>query len=163
MPGNLGDLCWKYDNATLSLNGKTVELVKDDGGSGWHPRYDDGSKVEQILGGNNPAHGGEYWKVTTLDGTQYFFGLNQLPGWTTGNDTNSVYTVPVYGPGSGDPCNDSPDHWCNQAWKWNLDMVQDPHGNVETFFYSLRPTTTPATLRPAPATAPPPSTCGVAT
>ena len=47
-------------------------------------------------------------RITKTDGTQYFFGLNRLPGWASGNantpETSSVFTVPVYGNNSGEPC-----------------------------------------------------------
>lgn len=55
----------------------------------------------------------EYWKVTDASGIQYFFGKHRMPGWsdkgttaTTVDDpvTNSVWTVPVFGDDSGEPC-----------------------------------------------------------
>ncbi len=50
----------------------------------------------------NGDNDNEYWKVTTVDGTQYFFGYHQLPGWVSPNPvTNSVFTAPVYGNNAG--------------------------------------------------------------
>ncbi|MGW5879914.1 RHS repeat-associated core domain-containing protein [Nocardiopsis terrae] len=132
-----GDLCWNTDNVTLSMTGHSGALIKDDDGS-YRLSNDDGTRVERLTGADNGAHDGEYWKVTTPDGTQYFFGRNRLPGWSSGDpETESAQTLPVYAPESGQPCYDSDfaDSWCQQANKWNLDYVVDVHGNVMTFYY----------------------------
>ncbi|WP_062352943.1 hypothetical protein [Herbidospora yilanensis] len=119
-----GDLCWAYDNATVTLACKASELIRDDG-----------TKVEKLTSTTNGDNDGEHWKLTTIDGTQYFFGLNRLPGWTSGKpETASAWTVPVYGDDSGEPCNAQ--DWCRQAWRWNLDYVVDPNGNAATYWYS---------------------------
>ncbi|MFG2054536.1 RHS repeat-associated core domain-containing protein [Micromonospora sp. NPDC048930] len=136
-----GDQCWRSDNATMSLNGRGGELVFQ-AGKGWHSRGEDGSKIEKLTGAANgdagdPAYGdvGEYWKVTTTDGTQYFFGLHNLPGETSG--TNSTLTVPVFGNHTGEPCHKSTftGSDCVQAWRWNLDYVVDVRGNTMSFWY----------------------------
>jgi RHS repeat-associated protein len=135
------DLCWKYDNASLVLNGRAAELVRDDASGAWRLSNDDGSRVEKLT---NPVANGdsdrEYWRVTGIDGTQYVFGLHQLPGWSTGKPvTNSVWTVPVAGDDAGEPCHSGSGFsasFCTQAWRWNLDYVVDPHGNVMTAWYS---------------------------
>ncbi|WP_432120027.1 RHS repeat-associated core domain-containing protein [Streptomyces sp. bgisy032] len=134
-----GDQCWAYDNATLALAGGTSgELVKDDTTGQWRLANDDNSKIERLTGTTNGDDNGEYWKLTTTDGTQYFFGQNRLPGFAAGNEeTGSAWTVPVYGDDSGEPCYKAAfaDAYCSQAWRWNLDHVIDPHGNVMSFFY----------------------------
>ncbi|MGW1228320.1 polymorphic toxin-type HINT domain-containing protein [Streptomyces sp. NPDC002530] len=134
-----GDQCWGFDNATLSLAGGTSgELIKDDTTGEWHVSSDDFAKVEKLTGATNNDNDGEYWKVTTADGTQYFFGRNRLPGFASGNETtNSAWTVPVYGDDSGEPCYKATlaDAFCDQAWRWNLDYVVDPHGNTMAYFY----------------------------
>ncbi|ALG10714.1 hypothetical protein AOZ06_30880 [Kibdelosporangium phytohabitans] len=133
-----GDLCWRTDNAILSLNGSGGELVRDDATGAWRLRSDDGSKIERVSGKDNGDDNGESWKVTGKDGTQYFFGLNKLPGWSTGKQTtNSAWTVPVAGNHSGEPCHKSAfdTSFCQQAWRWNLDYVVDVHGNTMSYFY----------------------------
>lgn len=138
-----GEQCWAFENATIMLNGSSGELVKDDTTGKWHLSSDDGSKVERLTGAVNGDDGsaddkGEHWKVTTSDGTEYFFGLNRLPGWATGNEeTNSVWTAPIFGDDSGEPCYNATftSANCQQAWRWSLDYVRDTHGNVMSYFY----------------------------
>ena len=135
-----GDQCWGTDNATISLAGGTSgELIKDDTTGEWRVSGDDNVKVEHLTGSANQDNNGEYWKVTNTDGTEYYFGLHHLPGWTSGHEvTNSTWTVPVYGDDSGEPCYNSTfaDAYCTQAWRWNLDYVKDPHSNAMSFFYA---------------------------
>lgn len=158
-----GDLCWKYANATLVLNGKAVELVNpcadkaacdtaalsQASGGSWKVKNEDGSRIEHLTGATgNGDDNTEYWKVTDASGIQYFFGKHQMPGWsnkgttdTTDDDpvTNSVWTVPVFGDDSGEPCYKSTgfaDSSCSQAWRWNLDYVVDTHDNASTYWYT---------------------------
>jgi RHS repeat-associated protein len=128
------DLCWGPDNLTLSLNGHTDTLVRDDTTHGWHLRNDDGSTVEQVSNMVNGTSRHEAFKVTTQDGTQYLFGSEQLPGWANATDptpTGSTWTVPVFGNDSGEPCPAG----CVQGYRWNLDYVQDRHGNAIGYYY----------------------------
>jgi RHS repeat-associated protein len=140
-PTETGDLCWVSGNATMSLNGRAVELV-DDGGGRYRPVGDDGSRIERLTntGLGNGDNNGEYWKVTTVDGMQYFFGRHRRPAYPTDTAaTNSTWTAPVYGNHPGEPCYQSGDFSgsrCTQAWRWNLDYVIDPHGNSMTLFYA---------------------------
>ncbi|MFD8614646.1 polymorphic toxin-type HINT domain-containing protein [Streptomyces sp. NPDC059631] len=134
------DECWANDNATLVLGGKSSPLIKDKTGT-WHPKTDDGERVVRSTGAVNGDDDGEYWTVTTPDGTQYVFGKNHLPGWTTGAaETNSTWTVPVFGDDSGEPGYDKATAFSGraltQAWRWNLDYVVDPHGNAMSYWYS---------------------------
>ncbi|MFH8836309.1 RHS repeat-associated core domain-containing protein [Streptomyces sp. NPDC017868] len=137
-----GDLCWKSENATLSLNGSSNELVWDAAKSIWKLESDDGSRIERVYDSqpnNSGDEDSEYWKVTSLDGTQYWFGKNRLPGWTTGKtETNSVFTVPVYGNHTGEPghADDYASSAEQQGWRWNLDYVVDPHGNAMALYYT---------------------------
>ncbi|WP_238442273.1 RHS repeat domain-containing protein [Streptomyces pratensis] len=157
-----GDQCWKYANATLVLNGKAVELVNtcadkaacdtaalsEASGGSWKTKTEDGTRVQHLTGATaNGDNNTEYWKVTDASGTHYFFGKHRMPGWSdkgttdTADDdpvTNSVWTAPVFGDDSGEPCYKSTgfaDSSCNQAWRWNLDYVEDTHGNASTYWY----------------------------
>lgn len=158
-----GDLCWKYANATLVLNGKAVELVNsctdkaacdtaalsEASGGSWKVKNEDGTRVEHLTGATgNGDNNSEYWKVTDASGIQYVFGKHRMPGWsnkgTTETDdddpgTYSVWTVPVFGDDPGEPCHKSTgfsDSSCYQAWRWNLDYVVDTHNNASTYWYS---------------------------
>ncbi|MFF8616009.1 RHS repeat-associated core domain-containing protein [Streptomyces sp. NPDC015350] len=143
------DQCWKYENASLVLNGKATELVKDDAKGVWHLKNDDASQVTHETGADNGDGGddivdgkgdgkGEYWKVVTGDGTTYTFGLNKLPGAGT-ERTNSVWTIPVFGDDAGEPGHSADTGFSGrakaQAWRWNLDLVTDIHGNASTYWY----------------------------
>ncbi|MCC0098955.1 hypothetical protein K7B10_30100 [Streptomyces flavotricini] len=134
----VGDLCWFNDNVTLSLGGKSSELVYEQG-KGWHPATDSGEKVEKLTGANNGDNDGEHWKITTTDGTQYFFGLNRLPGWKDASTptTNSAWTVPVFGNQAGEPCYNASfaSGWCQQAWRWQLDYVVAPGGDAMAYYW----------------------------
>ncbi|MEU3657941.1 RHS repeat-associated core domain-containing protein [Streptomyces sp. NPDC032161] len=135
-----GDLCWGSDNAVLSLGGKSGELVKDDKTGLWKLANDDGTKVERLTdtARANGDNDGEYWRVTDVNGVQYHFGYNRLPGWTEGKaTTDSTWTVPVYGNQSGEPCHKSAfaDSWCQQGWRWNLDYVVTPHGDAMAYYW----------------------------
>ncbi|MEV7601815.1 RHS repeat-associated core domain-containing protein [Kitasatospora sp. NPDC089797] len=156
VPGS-GDQCWGGPNLTLSLGGHSGELVPDDkscvGGTAsdeqskctWRLKQDDGTKVEFLTGANNGTWNGSYLKVTeTASGTAYYFGLNQIPAVNgspsrTGPESKSTWTVPVYSPNAGDPCYGAAKgkgSWCQMAWRWNLDYVVDPHGNLTTYSYT---------------------------
>ncbi|MFF5492568.1 RHS repeat-associated core domain-containing protein [Streptomyces aquilus] len=131
------DQCWKYDNASLVLNGKSTELVKDDTSGEWRLKDDDASTVTHSTDADNGDNDGEYWTVVTGDGKKYVFGRNKLSG--AGDErTNSVWTVPVFGDDSGEPCYDATfaSAYCTQAWRWNLDYVEDTHGNAMTYWYT---------------------------
>ncbi|MDX3387587.1 RHS repeat-associated core domain-containing protein [Streptomyces niveiscabiei] len=138
------DLCWKYENASLVLNGKATELVKDDTSGGWRLKNDDASTVTHSVGADNGDDGGtldkgEYWTVTTGEGTKYVFGLNKLDGAAAADRTNSVWTAPVFGDDAGEPGFTSGDTFAErgkkQAWRWNLDYVEDTHGNAMSYWY----------------------------
>ncbi|GGZ37627.1 hypothetical protein GCM10010343_75800 [Streptomyces avidinii] len=134
----VGDQCWFNDNATLSLGGKSTELVYEQG-KGWHPASDSGEKVEKLTGAANGDNDGEHWKITTTDGTQYFFGLNRLPGWKDDSTptTNSAWTAPVFGNQTGEPCYKASfaSAWCKQAWRWQLDYVVTPGGDAMAYYW----------------------------
>ncbi|MEU5633882.1 RHS repeat-associated core domain-containing protein [Streptomyces rishiriensis] len=135
------DECWSddADALTLSLNGASNTLVHDGASNTWRPQGDNGEKIEIKTDTVNGDNDNEYFVVTTADGTKYYFGLNRLPGWTSGNaSTNSVYTAPVYGNDANEPCHASTfaASWCQQGYRWNLDYVVDPHGNALSYWYT---------------------------
>src|SRR5262249_35819702 len=86
--------------------------------------------------------------VVERDGTSYSFGRNELPGWVAGKPTtNSVDSVPVYSahPSDGaaqeptDPCYKAAGFTssvCTMAYRWNLDYVNDAHGNAMSYYYA---------------------------
>ncbi|MFD7838268.1 ricin-type beta-trefoil lectin domain protein [Streptomyces sp. NPDC059761] len=130
-----GDLCWSGDSVVLSVDGSTTELVHDAASGKWVPESDDGSRIELKTGSGNGAKDGEYWVVTTRDGTRYHYGRHSVGTHGDGTPltvTDSVFTVPVFGNHPDEPCyqpayeNSS----CTQAWRWNLDYVEDIHGNA---------------------------------
>ncbi len=142
-----GDMCFAGDSLTVSVAGKSGSMVlasKDANGEVWRMRGDDGSVIERLSGAANGDDGlvtadkGEYWRMTTPEGTKYYFGLNRLPGWTSGKDeTKSAWTMPAYGNNAGEQCNKAAfaDSWCQQAYQWNLDYVVDRFGNTMSLFY----------------------------
>ncbi|MFE7930345.1 ricin-type beta-trefoil lectin domain protein [Streptomyces sp. NPDC057456] len=144
-----GDQCWGSYNAVLSLNGTTTELVRDDTTKQWKSARGDNMRIELldaadykritgIDGSNNGDDNGEFWRVTTDDNTQYYFGLNRLPGWTSGKpETKSVLSVPVAGNHDTDPCYKPAfkDSFCDQGWRFQLDYVVDTTGSAMTLWW----------------------------
>jgi RHS repeat-associated protein len=143
--GSTPDLCWFSDNATMVFNGRSVRLVKDATTGVWHASADDdGLKIEYLtksLAGNYPGNNyttiGEYWRVTDLSGTQYYFGVGKRYVGDTGQ-TYGALPVPVYGNNSGEPCYNATfaNAWCWPGYRWNLDYVVDTRGNSMTYVYS---------------------------
>ncbi|WP_329134559.1 polymorphic toxin-type HINT domain-containing protein [Streptomyces sp. NBC_01476] len=134
------DNCWSDSNTlTMSLAGQSSTLIKDDTTGDWHPQDDANERIQYETGAVNGAQNGEYWVVTTDDGTQYYFGRNQLPGYASGDTaTNSVWTEPVYATKSGQPCYNATfaNSWCQQAYRWNLDYVVDAHQDAVSYYYT---------------------------
>jgi RHS repeat-associated protein len=140
------DQCWFNDNATMSFNGASTELVKDaatDSGPAdtnvrYHGAADDGSRIEQVKGVANGDDDKTYWRVTTVDGTQYYFGRGTTDGGSSsGAETNSAWTVPVYSNHPDEPGynKDFAESRVKRAWRWNLDYAVDPNKNTITYFY----------------------------
>ncbi len=128
-----GDLCLTGDNYVLALNGVSSPLVKDASGL-YHPQSDPRWKIQKLTNGptGHPDTHKEYWLVTTPDGVKYRFGGEIDPDKTTNNDQDSAFFTPVY----DSTCSSVSAYWvCNKAWKWNLDRIEDPNGNVVAFYY----------------------------
>ena len=125
---NLGDLCAMLPSnsgatwpLTLSLNGTQTAMVPSS--SGWRAEADAGATLAFTSG---------YWVMTQRDGTKYYFGRNQLPGYSSGDaQTSSQWTVPLWHPavfGGGT--------WSAGPWRWMLDYATDRHGNAIAYFYT---------------------------
>lgn len=129
------DLCWMTDNATISLAGVSGPLLPVNAAhTRWRAQSDPGWRIERLTGSpHTTVHEGQYWKVTGPDGTQYYFGYGQMPG----RATNSTLAVRVVADNPGEPCRAAGDQIgaCDQAWRWYLDRVIDPDGNVQSLRY----------------------------
>ncbi|MFK4122915.1 RHS repeat-associated core domain-containing protein [Streptomyces longwoodensis] len=140
-PKNDGDQCWAGQVLTLSLNGKSTDIVYDDATKTFHSKDDSATTViHDLTGASNDTKNGEYFKVTE-GGVQYFFGRNRLPGWSSGKDeTKSVWNEPVYRAHGGvTECPDSTDFAstaCTLGYRFNLDYVVDTHGNATAWYYT---------------------------
>lgn len=132
------DLCWHSNNATISLNGTSSELIPTSTSGEWRLQDDPNWRVQHLTGApNDDADNHEYWIVTTPDGVQYWFGYGQEPD--SHNPTNSAWTVPVYANNSGEPCynaNVDLSYCAQQAWRWNLDRIVDPNDNLTSIFWT---------------------------
>ena len=129
------DLCWMTDNATISLGGVSGSLIPVNAAhTEWRVQSDPGWKIERLTGAPyTTIHQGQYWRATGPDGTQYFFGYGHMPG----QRTNSILAVNVIADNVGEPCDvPGPDlEQCDQGWRWYLDRVVDPDGNVQSLVY----------------------------
>ena len=136
--GSLGP-CWRYDNYQMSLAGHSGELVPTVVAGIWKLANDDGTRVQLLTDGTG-SFGGERWKVTTRDGTQYWFGMTRLPGWVSGKpETNSILTTSIWANHSDEPCFSSASFYASRcdgiAYRWQLDHVVDLHGNSMSLLY----------------------------
>ncbi|MFI7601214.1 polymorphic toxin-type HINT domain-containing protein [Actinoplanes sp. NPDC049681] len=139
-PEHSGDLCWAGQILTLSLNGESTPIVYDDKTHTFHSQNDSSTtQIDNLFTATNGTKNNEYFRVTQ-NGTQYYFGLNRLPGWTTGaEETNSVQTVPVYKGHKGvDACPDGSfaDTSCKLGYRFNLDYAVDRNGNAMAYYYN---------------------------
>ncbi|PKW26611.1 RHS repeat-associated protein [Phycicoccus duodecadis] len=138
--GSTPDLCWPDagESLRLSLGGQSARLVRDpaatpvnSGALVYRLQDDPGWKVEKLSGGtvNNGDNDRERFAVYTPDGTTYWFGQNAA--------SDATWTVPVFGEASGEPCHQSTfaTSWCQQGWRWNLDIVVDRNGNYTRYYY----------------------------
>ncbi|MFJ9936681.1 polymorphic toxin-type HINT domain-containing protein [Streptomyces virginiae] len=135
-----GDECWAGDILSLSMAGHAGQIVRDDTTCVYRLQGDDGTKIERLTDQRNSAWKGEAFKVTTTDGTQYYFGANRLPGGDgTDPQADSVSTVPVYFNSGQDKClgaaTPANGTWHQLGRQWNLDYVVDPHQNLISYRY----------------------------
>lgn len=137
-----GDLCWytdpqvtneaPWDNAVLSLAGHSGVLVRQSANL-WRLQGDDGTRVEKL----GTVDSGESWRVTTSDGTQYYFGKGAADGG--GAATNARWSVPVAGNHAGEPGYSATfaNSFKSAPWRWNLDYVVSVTGQTITYRYAV--------------------------
>lgn len=141
---NASDLCWytdskktnnePWDNAFVNMAGHVGELVRVGSTDQWRLEVDDGTRVAKI---GTIASNNEYWRVTTPDGTQYFFGKGKADN-SSAAATNSKWSVPVAGNHTNEPGRKSAfaDSFVSRPWRWNLDYVVSPTGGTMTYYYA---------------------------
>ncbi|MGW2525033.1 RHS repeat-associated core domain-containing protein [Streptomyces sp. NPDC001617] len=134
------DECYDGPILTMSLNGSSVSIVYDKDTSTYKLSDDDGATVTKVTGSSNGSgtYDTSYWVITERDGSKFYFGRNELPGWASGNDTtNSVDSERVYAAHSGDPCYNSTatSSYCTMAYKWHLDYVTTATGDAMAYYY----------------------------
>jgi len=145
-PESTQDECYNGPILTLSLNGSSTPLVCSSpfsytSSSTCVPSDDDGAVVRHVVdsGNGSGTKFTDYWTVTERDGTTYYFGRNELPGWSSGDQaTDSVDSMPVFSAHSGDPCYSSAgfsSSVCTMAYRWNMDYVTDVNGNAMAYYY----------------------------
>ena len=133
------DACWRLNNARIFWDGRSTEIILGDDGV-WRLADDDRSKVELLSDTGSDItlnwHN-ERWRLTTTDGTQYYFGQSLVPGTTV--RTNSVLGQRVVSNHTGEPCfttSSLSESNCAMAYRWYLDYVVDAHGNSMLFYYT---------------------------
>ncbi|WP_405639050.1 RHS repeat-associated core domain-containing protein [Streptomyces sp. NBC_00019] len=138
---SIGDLCWDSPNTAgeadgavyvINLNGVSSTLVQDNTGTGsYHLQNDPGWRVQHLTGGHGADD--EYWVISTQDGKRYYFGWGRSE--RTSATTSSVFTVPVVGNNTGEPCHAQFPVPCTQAWRWSLDRTIDANEVESAYFY----------------------------
>jgi hypothetical protein len=70
------DLCWvSASPVSVVLDGVSSRLFRHDADGSWRAEDDSaGWRVERLTGLGNGARDGEAFRITTADGTQYWFG-----------------------------------------------------------------------------------------
>ncbi|MFC1435235.1 RHS repeat domain-containing protein [Streptacidiphilus sp. N1-3] len=140
-PTVTNDQCYDGAVLTLSLNGVSTALVQDSAGH-LKTANDNGDIVNHVTGAanSNGSYNTDYYTVTDRSGTVFSFGLNHLPGWTSGKAaTNSVDTEPVYSSHKGDPCYNAAGFTssvCTMGYRYNLDYVKDVNGAAMSYYYN---------------------------
>ncbi|MFD3582870.1 polymorphic toxin-type HINT domain-containing protein [Streptomyces sp. NPDC058683] len=134
------DECYDGPVLTMSLNGSSTSIVYDKDTSTYKLADDNGETVTKVTGSSNGSgtYDTSYWVITERDGTKYYFGRNELPGWASGNDTtNSVDSERVYAAHSSDPCYNSTatSSYCTMAYKWHLDYATTATGAAMAYYY----------------------------
>lgn len=138
---------------TMSFGPHGGQLVHDDSDtSNTHYKLpaDDGTQIDELTGSiNNGSDTGEFYRVRMPDGSTAYFGADQFPadaGGTAGSgvETGSAWSEPVFNDPNKAACQDPSKVTdpstngadCMQVWRWNLDFLIDPHGNVTQYMYT---------------------------
>lgn len=149
--------CAYTNEFSITLNGTSSRLLPvepESGGSGGPPALPESGVKEYRLAEDprwrverlrytgpgerpHPDARGEYWRVTLPDGTRYRFGAE----WDDqAGDLDSAFTTTVYSPQESfhTYCTraQAPNGLCTAVWQWNLDRIEDPHGNAVTYDYA---------------------------
>ncbi|MGB9872796.1 MAG: DUF6443 domain-containing protein, partial [Anaerolineae bacterium] len=106
------------DEYTLVLNGVSSKLIPI-GNNEYHTEDERYWRVQRLT--TNTNQGGDYWLVTTPDGTEYRLGYQDE---TAGADSReSAWWMVSAG------CDNEPDLDIIN-WRWNVDQIADPYGNI---------------------------------
>jgi RHS repeat-associated protein len=150
-PDATADECYDGEIVQMSLDGTDTPLLFASSTttagvttSTWVAQDDQGAVIQHVSDSSTVfgaySLAGDYWTVTDRSGTVYWFGLQHLPGWASGDPaTNSVDTMPVYSAHSGDPCYSSSGFTssaCTMAYEWHLDYVTDTHTEAMAYYYA---------------------------
>jgi RHS repeat-associated protein len=127
------DQCWdgKSNHITVSLNGINATLLKDDVSGNWYVNSGQPWKIEALGTAATASKAtSESWKITTEDGSAYYFG----------SAATSRLTVPVFGNHSGEPCRATAfkDSDCAQTYRWLIDKAVDSTGNMARYTYTTK-------------------------
>jgi len=102
----------------LVLNGVSSKLIPI-GNNEYRTEDERYWRVQRLTTTTN--RGGDYWLVTTPDGTQYRFGYQDE---TAGDDSReSAWWMVTTG------CDGSP-QFRYTNWRWNVDQIADTYGNI---------------------------------
>jgi len=136
--GSYPDECYvsSHQDVTLSLNGRSMHLIRDGATGTWRMQDDPGWSVNNGTGADNGDKNGEYWVLKSPDGTLYYFGRNygRKPALSTPPKTNSTWTLPVWKWDTSCPVTGVTA--CTKAWRWNLDYVIDSNNNATAYYYT---------------------------
>jgi RHS repeat-associated protein len=138
------DECYSGPVLTVSLNGASTSLVCTADETSCTEQSDTGDVVTHVTNSGNGSgtYNTDYWKITQRNGTSYYFGLNELPGYSSAGSnakkTNSVDSEPVYSANSGDPCYNATftSAVCTMAYRWHLDYVTNTTGQAMAYYYA---------------------------
>ena len=101
------------DRFVLIFDGQSHKLIYSETDGFYHTEIETYMKIQKVSGGSNQK--GEYWTVTTKDGTLYRFGYtsdSELLNSVTGRD---------------------------YVTKWKLDQIKDVNGNLIVYNYVKNP------------------------